>query len=50
MLELNKILVIIEPDGDSQVVLEKAVQLAKYAESEVELMIADHNDYLEDGY
>ena len=50
MLELNKILVIIEPDGDSQVVLEKAVQLAKYAESEVELMIADHNAYLEDGY
>ena len=50
MLELNKILVIIEPDGDSEVVLEKTVQLAKYAESKVELMTGEHNTYLENEY
>ncbi len=37
MLELSKILVIIEPDSDSQIALEKAMQLAKYADSELEL-------------
>ncbi len=50
MLELSKILVIIEADSVSQPALEKATQLAKYTESEVELMITDYNTYLEDGY
>jgi len=50
MLELSRILVIIEPDEESQPALEKAVQLAKYAESELELIISDYNAYLEDGY
>jgi len=50
MLELNRILVIIEPGADSQPALEKATQLAKYADSELELMISDYNSYLEDGY
>ncbi|MDA1371376.1 MAG: universal stress protein [Proteobacteria bacterium] len=50
MLELSKILVIIEPDSDEQPALEKAKQLAQYADSELELMIADYNAYLEDGY
>jgi len=50
MLELSKILVIIEPGGEAQQALDKAVQLAKYADSELELMIADYNAYLEDGY
>jgi universal stress protein E len=50
MLELSRILVIIEPDVDSQPALDKARQLAKYADSELELMIADYNAYLEDGY
>lgn len=50
MLELSKILVIIEPDSDEQPALEKARQLAQYADSELELMIADYNAYLEDGF
>ena len=50
MLELNKILVIIEPFAESHPALERAVQLAKYADSELELMLADYNAYLEDGY
>lgn len=50
MLELTKILVVIEPDSDAQPALDKATQLAKYADSELELMIADYNAYLEDGY
>ncbi|MDD9895766.1 MAG: universal stress protein [Gammaproteobacteria bacterium] len=50
MLELSRILVIIEPDADAQPALDKAKQLAKFAESEIELMIADYNAYLEDGY
>lgn len=50
MLELSRILVLIEPDEESQPALEKAVQLAKYADSELELMISDYNAYLEDGY
>ena len=50
MLELDRILVIIEPGEESQPALEKAVQLAKYADSELELMISDYNAYLEDGY
>ncbi len=50
MLELSKILVVIEPDSDTQPALEKAVQLAKYSDSELELIIADYNAYLEDGY
>lgn len=50
MLELNKILVIIEPGADNQPALEKAIQLAQFAESELELMISDYNAYLEDGH
>ena len=50
MLELNRILVVIEPDEEAQPALDRAVQLAKYAESEIELMLADYNPYLEDGY
>jgi len=50
MLELNRILVVIEPGEEEQPALERAVQLAKYAESELELMLADYNSYLEDGY
>lgn len=50
MLELSKILVIIEPGSDSQPALDKALQLARYADSELELMSSDYNAYLEDGY
>ncbi len=50
MLELNRILVIIDPDQTEQPALERGVQLAKYANSELELLLADFNAYLEDGF
>lgn len=50
MLELNRILVVIEPDEEQQPALEKAKQLANYADSELELILAEYNAFLEDGY
>lgn len=50
MFELNKILVVIEPESESQPALERAKQLAKLADVELELFIADFSTYLEDGY
>lgn len=49
MLELERILVIIENGTDYQPALEKAVQLAKFADSELDLLIADYSSYLADG-
>ncbi len=49
-MNYNKLLVIIEPESDHQPALEKAVQLAKFAGAELELMISDYNTYLDDGY
>ncbi|WP_058021017.1 universal stress protein [Pseudohongiella spirulinae] len=50
METLSKILVIIEPEQDSQLALDKAVRLARESGAELELLICDHNPYLEDGY
>ena len=50
MLELDRILAIVEPGSDDQPALDKAVQLARYADSELELLIADYSAYLEDGH
>jgi len=50
MFELNRILVVIEPEAESQPALERARQLARFAEAELELFIADYSTYLEDGY
>jgi len=50
MFELNQILVVIEAGAEKQPALERARQLAKYADAELELFIADYSTYLEDGY
>ncbi|MBT8145810.1 MAG: universal stress protein [Gammaproteobacteria bacterium] len=50
MFELNQILVIVEAGAEKQPALERAKQLAKYAEADLELFIADYSTYLEDGY
>jgi len=51
MLELNRILVVVEPDaGKQQPALNRAKQLAKFADAELELFNADFSTYLEDGY
>jgi universal stress protein E len=50
MLELNKVTVVIEPDADEQPALGKAKQVAKLADCELELLLAEYNSYLEDGY
>lgn len=50
MLSIKKILVIIEPDADRQLALDKALRLARKSGATLELLIADHSTYLEDGY
>ncbi|MCB1671332.1 MAG: universal stress protein [Gammaproteobacteria bacterium] len=50
MLELNKILVVIEPGVETQPALERARQLARFADAELELFLSDYSTYLEDGY
>lgn len=49
-MTLNKILVVIEADSDKQPALERAEQLAIQAGAELELLLADFNAYLEDGF
>ncbi len=50
MLQLNKIIVVIEPDQDHQPALEKALILAKIADCDLELALAEYNPFLQDGY
>lgn len=50
MKELDKLLVVIEPDQPNQPALEKAAMLAKFADCELELIVSDFNSFLEDGY
>lgn len=50
MLQLDKVMVVIEPDADAQPALDKAKQVAKLADCELELLLAEYNSYLEDGY
>lgn len=49
-MDLNHILVVIEPDSDEQPALVRAREIAKLAECRLELMLADHLPYLEDGF
>lgn len=49
-MELEHILVVIEPDEDTQPALDRARQVAKLADCRLELILADHTAYLEDGY
>ena len=50
MRDLQKILVVIEPEHDTQLALGKALRLARESGAALELLICDHNPYLEDGY
>ena len=50
MFKLTRILVVIEPNTEKQPALNKAVQLAKFADAKLELFLADYSSYLEDGY
>lgn len=49
-MDLNHILVIIEPDAEQQPALNRARELAKLADCRLELMLADHMPYLDDGF
>ena len=49
-MQLNKILVVIEPDAEVQAALDKAGPIAKAAGAELELILAEYSPYLEDGY
>lgn len=50
MFELTRMLVVIDPDADVQVALDKAKELARFADAEIELFASDYSTYLEDGY
>lgn len=50
MFGLNKILVVVEPEQDDQLALDKAIRLARVSGAGLELVICDHNSYLEDGF
>lgn len=50
MMELTRILVVIEADELNQPALDKAAMLAKLADCEMELIVSDFNSFLEDGY
>jgi universal stress protein E len=50
MLELNKILIVIEPEQDAQLALDKGIRLARVSGAALELLICDHSSYLEDGF
>lgn len=50
MLAIKKILVIIEPEKDTQLALGKAIRLARQTGAELELLICDYSSYLEGGY
>ena len=49
-MNLQHILVVIEPDADSQPALDRAKDLAKLADCRLELLLADHTPYLDDGF
>lgn len=50
MFKLSKILVVIEPEQDDQLALDKAIRLARISGASLELVICDHNAYLDDGF
>lgn len=50
MMQLNKVMVVVEPEEQAQPALDKAKHLAKLADCELELVLAEFNSYLEDGY
>lgn len=50
MFELTRILVVIDLAGDDHPALQRAAQLAHFADAELELFNADYSTYLEDGY
>jgi universal stress protein E len=50
MITLKKLLVVIDPEQGAQLALEKALRVARLSGAGLELVICDHNTYLEDGY
>jgi universal stress protein E len=50
MFRLSKIMVVIELQQDDQLALDKAIRLARLSGASLELIICDHNAYLEDGF
>ncbi|MEX2335171.1 MAG: universal stress protein, partial [Pseudohongiella sp.] len=47
---LRKIMVVIDQGQDDQPALDKAIRLARVSGASLELVICDHNTYLEDGF
>ena len=49
-MKINKVLVVIEPDQETQPALDKVMMLAKNASFELTLIASDYTDYLIEGY
>jgi len=49
-MQIRKILVLVEPDTEVQPAVNKAAQLAAASGAELELLLAEYNSYLEDGF
>lgn len=47
---LNNVLVVIEPDSETQPALEKVIVLARYQSFDVTLISCDYTQYLVEGY
>lgn len=50
MFEINKVMVVIDPDQESQPALEKVLVLAKLMNFELKLIACDYTQYLVEGY
>lgn len=50
MLELDKVLVVIDPDRETQLALDKALTLEKLSEFEIKPIACDYSKHLVEGY
>jgi len=50
MLDLRKVVVVIDPDSESQPALEKLLALAKLADFDIRMVACDYTQYLVEGY
>jgi len=50
MLDLKKVVVVIDPDRESQPALDKLVALARLAEFDIRMVACDYTQYLVEGY
>lgn len=50
MLDLKKVVVVIDPDRESQPALDKLIALARLADFDIRMVACDYTQYLVEGY